>query len=161
VYVEAAPRDVETRVTRSEWEEIFIRGLARVSDTTFKRGSFWHATSYLCGLACTALVCLPYFSRRYAEMWRAYDDALRAWMESANARLNPKGVYVKPQSNCWVWRNPGGGGKQRYIETWIAIAMDEAEIEALKREPFLFGDVANYSCYGGPDEREYITHPTF
>ena len=155
------PRDLEARVSPSEWTEVFVEGLERASAAAFRGGFFRTAVEYLVGLALSGGLCLPCLSSRQRAVWQRYDAALRAWMVEANARLNPKGIHVKPQSNCWVWRNPGGGGKQRHIETWIAIAVEEAEIEELKGEPFLFGDVADYSWYGGPNESDFITHPHF
>lgn len=155
------PRDLEGAISKEEWREIFVDGLADVSATTFSRGSCAPSTTYICGIMLTALICLPYFSSRSASMWRMYDQALREWTERANARLRPRGMRVKPQSNCWVWRNPGGGGKQRHIECWISIALDEEESAELDAEPHLFGDIADYSWYGGPRETDFITHPTF
>jgi len=155
------PRDLENFMSSSEWEEIFIDGLNAVSAVTFSSGACVPFLTYLCGNLFTAMLCLPYFSARQAAMFKRYDVALRQWEIDANVRLNVKGICVKPQSNCWVWRNPGGGGKQRHIECWISIAVDPSESAALALEPYLFGDIADYSCYGGANEAEFCTHPTF
>lgn len=88
---------------------------------------------------------------------KAWDDDMRFWQEQLNrVELEKINHYVKTQSRCDV--SYDSNGKHRYIERWIAFALNAEESAKLKAEPHLAGEVES-GCCGGPNEREYCMHP--
>jgi hypothetical protein len=59
---------------------------------------------------------LPCFCKNDNTVIKTWDDSLREWQNNFNSEcLEPLGMYVKTQSNCWVTYNEKGE-KQRHFE---------------------------------------------
>ena len=102
----------------------------------------------------------------------SWDQALRSWQEDFNREvLEPKGMFLKTQSNCRMHRikqQNGSYRERKYTARWFAIALTEEESEKLKSEPHITGHAGHVACSciaccrGGSrevHERELCCHP--
>lgn len=101
---------------------------------------------------------LPCSCKRWKVHIDHWNHDLKEWQDEFNDQvLSRKNMFVKTQSNCHVSYDKNG--KHRNIERWISIAVTADEVERLKLEPHLYGDVENWGCCGGVNEGELCMHP--
>lgn len=88
-----------------------------------------------------------------------WDAAFRQWQADFNAQvLQPKGIFCKSQSLCWVTRGPKGE-KQRHYHRWIAFAFGPDACMSLQNQPHLQGDIEDHTCCNGFNEHVLCMHP--
>ena len=73
-----------------------------------------------CRYTVAVLMMCPFFLSCFCKndntFIKTWDDSLREWQNNFNSEcLEPLGMYVKTQSNCWVTYNDKGE-KQRHFE---------------------------------------------
>eukprot|EP01041_Mallomonas_annulata_P005866 gene5866-11846_t len=137
--------------------ELLQNGLTQfdVQEWIYEKLKACSATRAPCFLTC---ICLPVrccggLRREILES----DAMLRQWQKDFNSSvLMHKGMFVKTQSRCDVTYDKNG--KHRHIERWISFAMTPEEIEILKNEPHLIGDI-EHGCCGLPPEEDLCLHP--
>lgn len=87
----------------------------------------------------------------------AIDVRLQNWQRLFNEKLEPLGIFCKTKSHCNAVYTKDG--KQRYYYRWISFALTPTEIEKLKSEPHLTGDIENGTCCTCTDETDMCMHP--
>jgi hypothetical protein len=141
-------------LTLDEVDEWFVRKLKNVGRK--RNPCCWDACScigafaFFCFLPCA---CKRW--RTYIENWN--HDLIEWQVEFNEQVLSKKNMFVKTQSNCEVSYDKNG--KHRHIERWISIAVTADEVQRLKSEPHLYGDIENWGCCGGVDEDQLCMHP--
>ena len=89
--------------------------------------------------------------------WTPWSEAVEEWQGRFNREvLLPRGMAVRTQRHCFATR--GNGGEDRYIERWVAFALNEREAEQLLGEPHLTGNV-HHGGWGRMNERHLMLHP--
>ena len=113
------PEALEGRFTLSEWTlwmTTFRDRMKPTMDCQAKRI-----------LINATVICIPYLFHRWNKRSRI---ALQFFEEMNSMCLEPKGMYMKPQhGRIQIDRT-------EYIIPWISLALDELEIEQLKKEPY-------------------------
>jgi len=141
-------------LTLEEVDEWLIRRLQRANSIRnpicMDLCSCFGATLLFCFIPCACKR-----NKSHLERW---DKELREWQSDFNQQvLERKNMFIKTQSNCHVSYDKNG--KHRHTERWISIAVTQDEVERLKAEPHLQGDVENWSCCNGVDESSLCMHP--
>jgi len=111
-----------------------------------------------CILTLPTLFCCCYLCKMHNADVLKWDQAFREWQAKFNMILEPLGMFVKSQSMCYVTRG-SKGEKQRHFHRWLAFALTPPQVEKLKAEPHLSGDIEDMECCGGIDEGKLCMHP--
>ena len=110
----------------------------------------------LYALAGLPVYCYCMYNRSTVTKW---DEALRVWQSDFNAAvLEPKGAFLKTQSKSDLHQHRdkhGGSSQYRTTARWLAIAFGPDEVQLLKKEPHLEGNV-DECCV---NEKELCMHP--
>lgn len=111
-------------------------------------------------LSIPTFFCCCTLCKLYKEEILKWDQAFREWQAKFNMILEPLGMFVKSQSSgSEVHVN---GQKVRHIHRWLAFALTPAQVEKLKSEPHLSGDIQNFQgCCDGLDESVLCMHQGF
>jgi hypothetical protein len=159
-------------------DELFATGLDRKVATEYLHQGLTNAnapSNCCCAAMCVTSVVLFFWvpgilcaccaaGKREADDW---NDRMLRWQNDFNSQvLQPRGMYCKTQSKCdavYVYQSNGNGAgstrKERYTERWIAFAMNPEEANLLYNEPHVFGDLEDWTCCCGVDEKRYCAHP--
>ncbi|EOD08918.1 hypothetical protein EMIHUDRAFT_124914 [Emiliania huxleyi CCMP1516] len=157
-FMNACPPQLrQAGVTDGEWAHWAGRLYKEVNLIKPQKCSFICWASLVVMLATLCLIA-PLCCAEHRKTIMAWDAAFRSWQAEFNAQvLQPKGIFCKSQSLCWVTRGPKGE-KQRHYHRWIAFAFSADAVGNLMHQPHLMGDIES-GCCGGPNEFECCMHP--
>ena len=112
----------------------------------------------ICGVVSLGL-CFPKLCKEQSRRVAVFDKNFRVWTDSFNRKvLEPRGVFLKPQSISWM-RQAGDNGQSREYERWLSFGFGPEARLNLERQPHLDGHVEHWAICGGPNEAECIIHP--
>ena len=157
----------EDRFCEEPPKELFINGfqrdqfdewIARLESVRKLRSTY--CTSCVCQLSGVFVpCCVPCICKAGSMEATAWDAAIRSWQDDFNNQvLRNCGIFVKTQSCCNVTHDHEGKA-ERNCERWLSFALVPTEIDRLKNEPHLTGDIQDNSCYFGTNESELCMHP--
>ena len=115
---------------------------------------------YLCCIIPKAFVSILTFPRAWKKQKESVllrDKLLREFQKEANRTLEPLGMFIKTRSYLLVTSNMDGN-RNRHVTYWLAIAMNEEEVEVLKKEPHLTGMIDTDEWCFGVNESELCWH---
>ncbi|CAM9692889.1 unnamed protein product [Discosporangium mesarthrocarpum] len=148
-------------------EQLRVKGLADVEWRTWtgplKLGAVQRLRSGVCTdiEMCFSAVLMPWLmfelcaDNRNSVM--AWDEALRKWQKDFNeVALEKHGIFVKTQSICIITNKRKSSSRHKF--RWLEFALTPDEIEKLRAEPHLTGDIRT-GCCGEVNETECCMHP--
>lgn len=148
-------------VTDGEWNEWVEKLKDQVNALKPARCGFKHWTQNVT-VVLTLLLAGPLVCAKRKTTFMAWDAAFREWQRDFNQQvLEPKGIFCKSQSMCWVRRGFRANTTRthRRCHRWVAFAFGDDAIQRLKSLPHLEGNIENFGCCNGIDENECCMHP--